>query len=137
MVARVRRGRWSPASSECSSKTAGTGISRSSSANASELSSLADTPPRSPTAAGLGRPRPPTARMLLRALLPAIVLVLTAVSMHRQRVEHARLADELLEAAARPSTRGATSSMLGQQPQADASRQCADALQIPQVCGRM
>lgn len=135
MLARGRRGRWSPVASACSSRSTTSGMSRNSSANASELSSLADTPPRSPTAGGLGRQRPPAARMLLRALLPAMVLVLTALSMHQQRVEHGRLADELLAAAAQPATRAPAGSMVGQPVQPGAGRECADVLQIPQVTG--
>lgn len=113
-------------------------MSRNSSANASELSSLADTPPRSPAAGGPGRQRPHAARMLLRALLPAMVLVLTALSMHHRRMEHGRLADELLAAAAQPATRAPAGSMVGQPVQLSAGRECADVLQIPQVregCG--
>lgn len=132
MVARVRRGRCSPvAGSDCSSRSGATGLSRSSSGNGSELSSLADTPPRTPTAAAMGRPRMTTGRVLLRALLPAVVLLLTALSMHRRRVEHGRLADELLEAAAWPAGRRVSSGAVREQP--DTSRQCAEALQVPQV----
>lgn len=114
-----------------------TGSSRSSSASTSDLGSPDSTPPRTPTSAPLRRARAPAGHVLLRALLPAMVLVLTASSLYRRRLEQQRLADELLEAAARPASRGATSSVLGAAAQLGSApspgQQCAEALQIPQV----